>query len=264
MVAPYITLDRVNVDFTLYQTSARSWRQSLFRATVGGMVGTSEQSGKMVVKALQNINLNLRSGCRLALMGHNGAGKTTLLRTLAGIYRPTAGRFAVEGRRVPLFDIGLGFDEEATGYENIKLRGLLLGFSSEQIEGRTQQIAEFSGLGDFLDFPVRTYSSGMLLRLMFSIAVSIEAEIVLMDEWIAAGDQDFVQHANERLNALIDRSHILVFASHNTELLKSLCNQAVVLDGGRIAFNGSIDAGVAYYLRMRDRNGLHAVQTTAS
>jgi len=250
---PRLTLDSINVDFTIYQMSARSWRQTLFRAAVGGVVGTSETSGRVVVKALQDISLELRSGCRLALMGHNGAGKTTLLRTLAGIYHPTAGRIEVEGRRVPLFDIGLGLDEEATGYENIKLRGLLLGFNNEQIEYKMQEIADFSGLGNFLDLPVRTYSSGMMMRLMFSIAVSIEAEILLMDEWIAAGDQDFIQHANDRLNALIDRSHILVFASHNTDLLQSLCNRALVLDGGRIVFDGPIKAGVAHYLGLRHR-----------
>jgi ABC-type polysaccharide/polyol phosphate transport system ATPase subunit len=250
---PHVSLDHTNVDFTIYQMSARSWRHTLFRAAVGGVVGTSGTSGRVVIKALQDISLELRSGCRLALMGHNGAGKTTLLRTLAGIYHPTAGRIEVEGRRVPLFDIGLGLDEEATGYENIKLRGLLLGFNSEEIANKTQEIADFSGLGSFLDLPVRTYSSGMLMRLMFSIAVSIEADILLMDEWIAVGDQDFIQHANDRLNALIDRSHILVFASHDTHLLQALCNRAVVLDSGRIVFDGPIRAGVAHYLGLQNR-----------
>jgi ABC-type polysaccharide/polyol phosphate transport system ATPase subunit len=247
MPMPHITLDQIGVDFTIYQTSARSWRRTLLRAAVGGMIGTSEESGRVVVKALQGIALDLRSGCRLALMGHNGAGKTTLLRAMAGIYYPTKGRIDVAGRRAPLFDIGLGFDDEATGFENIMLRGLLMGFSRKEIDSKTQRIAEFSGLGNFLDLPVRTYSSGMTMRLMFSIATSIEADILLMDEWIASGDQDFFEHANRRLNDLIDRSHILVLASHNTVLLKQFCNRGVVLDGGSIAFDGPIDEAVAHY-----------------
>ena len=244
---PHITLDRIGVDFTIYQTSARSWRRTLLRAAVGGMIGTSEESGRVVVKALQGIALDLRSGCRLALMGHNGAGKTTLLRAMAGIFHPTEGRIDVVGRRAPLFDIGLGFDDEATGYENILLRGLLMGFSREEIDSKTQRIAEFSGLGNFLDLPVRTYSSGMTMRLMFSIATSVEADILLMDEWIASGDQDFFEHAERQLNDLIDRSHILVLASHNTGLLKKFCNRGVVLEGGSVAFDGPVEDAVAYY-----------------
>jgi ABC-type polysaccharide/polyol phosphate transport system ATPase subunit len=247
---PHVTLDRVGVEFTIYQTSARSWKRTLLRAAVGGMVGTSEESGRIMVKALQDVALDLRSGCRLAVLGHNGAGKTTLLRMMAGIYYPTSGRLSVEGRRAPLFDISLGFDEEATGFENIMLRGLLMGLDREDVTARTQAIAEFSGLGEFLDLPVRTYSSGMMLRLMFSIATSVEAEILLMDEWIASGDQDFREHANRRLRTLIDRSHILVFASHDTDMLKKLCNRAVVLESGHVTFDGSVEAAVAHYQRV--------------
>jgi homopolymeric O-antigen transport system ATP-binding protein len=245
----YIKLDNINVDFPIYQAAARSWRRTLFRAAVGGRINTSEVSGRVVVRALDGIDLELKSGCRLALLGHNGAGKTTLLRALAGIYHPTAGSLSAEGRRVPLFDIGLGFDEEATGLENILLRGLLMGLKRAEIERKVKEISDFSGLGEFLDLPVRTYSSGMTLRLVFSIATSIEADILLMDEWIASGDQDFVEKANRRLNELIDRAHILVFASHSFEMVKGLCNRGVVLDGGRIAFDGSIEAAIEHYRR---------------
>jgi lipopolysaccharide transport system ATP-binding protein len=243
----HIKLDKIDVDFTIYQAAARSWRRTLFRAAVGGLINTSEESGRIVVRALQGIDLDLQNGCRLALLGHNGAGKTTLLRALAGIYHPTAGSISAEGRRVPLFDIGLGFDEEATGIENIMLRGLLMGLKRAEIEHKVKEIAEFSGLGEFIDLPVRTYSSGMTLRLMFAIATNIEAEILLMDEWIASGDQDFIEKANHRLNELIDRSHILVFASHNLELMQKLCNRGVVLDGGRLAFDGPIDDAIEHY-----------------
>src|SRR5712691_9651930 len=156
----HIKLNNINVDFTIYQAAARSWRRTLFRAAVGGLINTSVESGRVLVRALQGIDLELQDGCRLALLGHNGAGKTTLLRTIAGIYYPTEGSISTEGRRVPLFDIGLGFDEEATGLENIMLRGLLMGLKRKEIEKKVREIAEFSGLGEFIDLPVRTYSSG--------------------------------------------------------------------------------------------------------
>jgi homopolymeric O-antigen transport system ATP-binding protein len=247
----YVTLGHVGVDFTIYQNAARSWRRTLFRATVGGVTGASQENGRVTVRALQDINLDLRSGARLALLGHNGAGKTTLLRTLAGIYHPTAGEVKTSGLSVPLFDIGLGFDEDASGYENILLRGLLMGSRRAEIERRTEEIAKFSGLGDFLNLPVRTYSSGMAMRLMFSIATSIEADILLMDEWIATGDQEFIGKATERLNELIDRAHILVFASHSMGILRQLCNRAIVLQAGRIVFDGSVDEAIAHHERQQ-------------
>jgi lipopolysaccharide transport system ATP-binding protein len=248
---PYVTFDRVGVDFTIYQNSARSWRRTLFRATVGGMTGTSPDKGRIIVRALHGINLDLRSGSRLALLGHNGAGKTTLLRALAGIYHPTEGQIETSGRTVPLFDIGLGFDEEASGYENIMLRGLLMGFNRADIDRRTEEIAEFSGLGEFLNMPIRTYSSGMTMRLMFSIATSIEADILLMDEWIATGDREFLAKAEVRLDKLIDRSHILVFASHSMEILHRLCNRGVVMRGGHIVFEGSVDEAIEQHKRQQ-------------
>src|SRR5262249_1177082 len=243
----YIKLNSINVDFTIYQAAARSWRRTLFRTAVGGLINTSADSGLILVRALQGIDLDLQDGCRLALLGHNGAGKTTLLRTIAGIYHPTAGRISAEGRRVPLFDLGLGFDEEATGIENIMLRGLLMGLKRAEIEKKVPEIAEFSDLGEFIDLPVRTYSSGMMLRLMFAIATNVEADVLLMDEWIATGDQDFIDKANLRLNTLIDQSRILVLASHNLELLQNLCNRGVVLDGGRLVFDGPINAAIEHY-----------------
>jgi lipopolysaccharide transport system ATP-binding protein len=242
-------LDNIHVHFSIYQAAARSWRRTLFRAAVGGMVNAAAESGRVVVRALEGINMEIKNGCRLAVLGHNGAGKTTLLRALAGIYHPTRGSLVAEGRRAPLFDIGLGCDEEATGLENIMLRGLLMGFKRVEIERKIKEISDFSGLGEFIDLPVRTYSTGMSLRLMFSIATNIEADILLMDEWIATGDQDFADKANRRLGTLIDRSHILVIASHNLELLEKLCNRGIVLDGGRLVFDGTAKEATDYYRR---------------
>lgn len=248
-----IKLDHLSVEFPIYQHSARQLKKTLFRSAVGGFIRTSEERGHVVVRALQDINVEIGSGERVALLGHNGAGKTTLLRAIAGIYYPTSGTAAVSGRCIPLISIGLGLDEEASGYENILLRGLLMGLKRAEIERRVDDIAAFSELGDFLDLPIRTYSSGMILRLMFSIATCVDAEILLMDEWLATGDREFVAKANERLHNLIDRSHILVFASHNLELLQKLCNRGLVLAGGRIAFDGPIAEAVGRYTSQREK-----------
>jgi ABC-type polysaccharide/polyol phosphate transport system ATPase subunit len=247
----YIQLDHVGIEFKIYQTSARHLKKSLLRTAVGGFIGKSEQSGQVVIRALQDISFAVKSGERVALLGHNGAGKTTLLRALAGIYAPALGNLQVSGRVMPLFDLGLGLDEDASGYENILLRGLLIGLKRSDIEKKVDDIASFSGLGDFLDLPIRTYSSGMMLRLMFSIATSLEAEILLMDEWLGSGDLDFVNKANERLHKLIDRSHILIFASHSLGLMESLCSRGILLEGGRIMFDGPIEEAVAIYSKKK-------------
>lgn len=241
---PHLLLKNIGIEFPIYQKAGRQLRKALFRTAVGGFIGASDKTGRVVVRALSDINLTIRSGERVALLGANGAGKTTLLRCMAGIYHPTAGRLDTSGRLVPLFDIKLGFDEEATGYENILLRGLLMGLTRSEVERKIDDIASFSGLGDFLDFPVRTYSSGMGLRLLFSLATSVDAEVLLLDEWIAAGDREFISRADRRLRDMIDRSHILVFASHNFPLVESLCTRAIVLESGRMTFDGPIKEAV--------------------
>ena len=242
-----LQLDNVGVEFQLYQLKARSLKRSAIQATIGGLVGVSKGTGRTSVRALHGINLDLRAGDRVALLGHNGAGKTTLLRVLGGIYHPSTGTFVHEGRRVPLFDIGLGLDDEATGYENIRLRGLVMGATRREIEERAVDIAEFSGLGDFLEMPLRTYSSGMLVRLLFAIATSIRADILLMDEWLSAGDKDFIDKANDRLQTLVDNAHILVLASHDLALLQRICTKAILLEAGQIKMIGPVDDVVAAY-----------------
>lgn len=244
---PYLSLNAVDIDFPIYQGTDRLFRKALMHSTVGGWLGRSEQSGRIVVRGLSNVSVEVRSGERIALLGHNGAGKTTMLRCMAGIYYPTAGSVTHLGNRVPLFDIGLGFDDEASGYENILLRGLLMGFKRAEIERKVNDIADFSGLGDFLNLPVRTYSSGMTMRLLFSIATSIDPDILLMDEWIATGDQEFLERADKRLRELVDRSHILVLASHNLDLLRSCCNRGLLMQGGRVAFDGPVSEAIEVY-----------------
>lgn len=242
-----LRLKDVDVEFSLYQAPARSLKHLLIKSATAGRIGSSEQDGRINVRALNGITLELHEGDRLALIGGNGAGKTTLLRVMAGLYHPTRGSLRHQGRRTTLFDIASGFDDEATGFENILLRGLLLGLSRAEAKARMDEIAAFSGLGDFMHLPVRTYSSGMLFRLLFSIATSIHSDIVLMDEWIATGDKEFIEKSNQRLLNLIDNAKILVFASHNGELLRKLCNRAVLLDNGRIKMIGHIDDVLEVY-----------------
>jgi ABC-type polysaccharide/polyol phosphate transport system ATPase subunit len=242
-----IVLNGVGVSFPIYQTMARSVKRTALRTAVGGLIGTSLETGRVSVQALSDISISLVSGDRLALVGQNGAGKTTLLRVLAGIYSPSMGNISAVGHRVPIFDIGLGLDDEATGYENIILRGLVMGATRSQMEACKSEIAEFSELGSYLDMPVRTYSSGMVLRLLFSIATTINADILLMDEWLSVGDKDFVEKADRRLQSLVNRAHILVLASHDLTLLRRLCTQALWLEGGRVKMIGEVGAVLTAY-----------------
>lgn len=182
----------------------------------------------------------------LAIIGANGAGKTTLLRVLAGIYHPTAG--SVAGRCLSLFDLSAGFDEEATGYENIMRRGLVIGARRAEIDARRAEIAEFTELGDRLDLPLRTYSSGMMLRLILAVATAVEGEIVLLDEWIGVGDQQFRKKARQRLDEIVARAGVLVLASHDVELIKSTCNRAILLEQGQITAAGTTDEILGRYL----------------
>ena len=239
-----IVVENVGLDFPVVPLSSRSFRNLAVQAAskIGGnMIRTKGKSDIEVVRALSNINFTLEQGDRLALVGSNGAGKTTLIRTLAGIYEPTNGRVLVEGRRVPMFDIGLGLDEEATGYENIYIRGLILGLSPKEIDRRVNDIAAYSDLGDYLDLPFRTYSEGMRLRLVFAIATSIDGDIILMDEWIAVGDAAFRRKTHERLRDKTFSSGIVVLASHDTGLLREICNVALHLEGGTVRKFGPIE-----------------------
>src|SRR3984885_8536723 len=239
---PLIEARNVGIEFPVAPPNAKSFRHLALRTVsrVGGKVLKNEGSFRFV-QALDDVSFTLRRGDRLGLLGHNGAGKTTLIRVLAGIYEPTRGSLRMVGRNVPMFDIGLGMDEEATGYENIRIRGLILGLTPEEIEERVAEIAEFAELGDYLELPIRTYSSGMLLRLVFSIAASIHGDIILMDEWIAVGDAQFRKKTHDRLQKITEQSGIVVLASHDHGLLRETCNLGLHLDGGRVRAFGPLD-----------------------
>ncbi|MBR0982942.1 ABC transporter ATP-binding protein [Bradyrhizobium liaoningense] len=245
MTAPaHIVLRDVSVTFPVLSFRDRSLRSRFVNAVTLRRKAVVPH----LVKALNEVSLDIRAGDRLAIIGANGAGKTTLLRVLAGIYHPTAGSIDVRGRCLSLFDLQAGFDEEATGYENIMRRGLVIGARRAEIDARRAEIAEFTELGDRLDLPLRTYSSGMMLRLIFAVATAVEGEIVLLDEWIGVGDQQFRNKARQRLDEIVARAGILVLASHDIELIQSSCNRAILLEQGRIIAAGATDTILAQYL----------------
>lgn len=219
-----IKLNQVSVEIPIYSNQNRSIKSSLLKKA------QKNNTPFHSVKALNNLTLNLKDGDRLGVMGPNGAGKSTLLRTIAGVYHPSSGNIEVKGRIASLIDISLGMDSEATGFENIRMRGVMMGLSLKQIKLIEEEIAEFSGLGDFLHMPIRTYSSGMHMRLGFATSTAVEADIILMDEWLSVGDADFTLKAEKRLYDFIKRSSILVIASHSEELIQKTTNQILRLE----------------------------------
>jgi lipopolysaccharide transport system ATP-binding protein len=230
---PSISLQNCSLHLPIYGTINRSLKGNIMASATGGRIAAASRN-VTVVQALKDVSLEIRSGDRVGLMGHNGSGKTSLLRMLAGIYEPTEGRIAISGNVSSFINLGLGMDAEATGTENILMCGLMFGMGFDEVRRLTPSIGEFSGLGDFLEMPVRTYSSGMMMRLIFSIVTSVPAEILLMDEWLSVGDADFVVHAEERLQKIVDAASILVIASHSPEMIESVCNVIVRLEHGEV------------------------------
>jgi ABC-2 type transport system ATP-binding protein len=242
-----ISLDRVTVEFPIYSARGRSLKGELFRRAVGGTIA-ADAGGRVSVTALRDISLRLVDGDRIGLVGPNGGGKSTLLRVFSGIYEPPVGRVRIEGSLASLTDITMGMDLEETGYENIVLRGVFLGMSIEEARRRIPEVAEFSQLGSFLALPLRTYSSGMLLRLAFSVTTSVTPEIVIMDEMIGTGDADFVVKAQARLERLIGGARILAVASHAPDIVRRFCNKALLIEAGRIVRIGPVEEVLAAYL----------------
>ena len=241
-----ITLDRVTVDFPIYNAKKRSLKSELIRRTVGGHIEAIDDN-HVSVMALRDVSLALKDGDRLGLIGRNGAGKSTLLRVLSGVYEPPVGRAIIDGKVSSLTDMTMGMDPEATGYENIMLRSVFLGVSVKQARASVADIEEFTELGNFLKLPMRTYSSGMMVRLAFAISTAVTPEILIMDEIVGAGDAAFFVKAEARLNKLIGSTRILVLASHDDEMLRRICNKAALMEEGRLKMIGPVDDVVAAY-----------------
>ncbi len=223
----------MSIEFPIFENSHRSLKKKVLNLSTGGRIG--KDAGKhTVVRALDNLNFEIRKGERVGLFGHNGSGKTTLLRTLSGVYSPVNGQLITQGRIASLLDVSSGMDPDATGFENIYLRGIMDGLKPSVIKRRMEDIADFTELGEYLNLPVRTYSSGMSLRLAFAISTSINADIIIMDEWLSVGDASFREKAQKRLEKLIDKASILIIATHDPQLIENICTRKIYLEHGKI------------------------------
>ena len=245
-----ISLKNVVAEFPIYGTQL-SFRNALIGRVVGGVLRKQNSgSNRVVVRALDSVSLTVRHGDQLGIIGHNGAGKSTMLRIFAGIYEPSQGSISIDGRVSPLFSTSPGLDLDDTGYENIVTCGLLLGMSRDEISRKLPEIEAFSELSDYLALPARTYSTGMLVRLGFAIATSIEPEILLLDEELGAGDARFAARAAKQVETLIERSSIVVLASQSEDLIRRICNRAILLDHGRIVADGPAGEVLEIYSKM--------------
>ena len=223
----------LSVDFPVFGAKSRSLKNTMLRAATGGFIAR-DAADHVIVRALTNISFELRDGDRVGLVGHNGSGKSTLLRVLTGAYEPVRGTVEVNGRVASMLNIWLGMDYEATGYENIFMRAIVMGFKRREILPMVDEIVEFSDLGGYIDMPLRTYSSGMAMRLAFAVSTCVSADILLMDEWLSVGDAEFSEKAKTRLNQLVGRAKILVLASHDDTLIRSNCNKIMRLSHGEL------------------------------
>lgn len=220
-----IKFSNVEICFPLFSTDNLSVRKFFL---------DRKSNAPVIFKAINNFNLEINAGERVGVYGHNGAGKTTILRTIVGAYPVTTGVYNSTGSIGSLIDLGLGLDHDASGLVNIKLKLGLLGKGLRSDHNLIKQIIDFSELGDFINYPVKTYSSGMVMRLLFSIISHVHFDILVLDEWLSVGDASFSVKANEKLKSIIEKSSILVIASQNMDLLKSICNRIIILDHGNI------------------------------
>lgn len=236
----------VSVSFPLYHAETRSLKKTILARASGRFA--QDDKHRTIVEALRDISFALHEGDRLGLIGANGSGKTTLLRALSGIYQPASGSLSIEGRLISLLDPGQGMNVDMTGRENIRLRGYFHGWPRTDIARLEADVESFAGLDEFLDVPVRNYSSGMVVRLAFAMATAVRAEILLMDEWLLAGDASFLEKAKARIESMVRQAAILVLASHAPTILARWCNRLIWLDHGRIVADGKPRDVLSEYL----------------
>ncbi|MBI2715628.1 MAG: ABC transporter ATP-binding protein [Rhizobiales bacterium] len=247
-----IELQDVTVDIPVYNVRGRSLKSMVFQHAIGGNMRARDRGDVVVIRALDRVNATFSSGERIGLIGHNGAGKTTLLRVMSGVYAPTTGDARIEGEVSGLTDIMAGIDMEATGYDNIIYRSILLGHTNSQAKALVPEIEEFSELGEYLNLPVRTYSTGMMLRLTFAITTSIRPAILLMDEMISAGDASFIEKARARLQGVISNANIVVISSHVEGVIREFCNRVLWMEHGRVMMDGPPDEVLRAYHEAMD------------
>lgn len=245
---PSLDLRNAHVEIPVFSSRSRGLINSVFgyaRREQSRIEAVGLRSYQ--VHALRGVSLQIRDGERVGLVGQNGAGKTTLLRVLSGAYEPTQGAIDIAGKVSSLTDLTLGMDMEASGYENIRLRALYLGLSRREVKALEKDVEDFTELGGYLELPVRTYSSGMMLRLAFAVSTAITPDILLMDEMVGAGDAQFLHKAKARLEGLMQKASILVLASHNDQIIRSFCSRALCLRAGTIVFDGDVESCLAFY-----------------
>jgi ABC-2 type transport system ATP-binding protein len=249
-----VHLRNVTVNFPIYDARSRSLKRRAMSLVTGGRVRSdptgrisTDASHRVLIRALDRVDLTIEHGTRIGLIGRNGAGKSTLLHVLAGIYAPESGTVAVDGKIASLFGGSLGIDPELSGRENIELRGLYLGLSKKEIHERMEEVIAFTELGPFIEMPFRSYSAGMRARLDFAISTAIQAEILLLDEGLGAGDASFIEKANERVEKLAAAAGIIVVATHSELLLRQTCTKAALMEAGRILAIGDVEEVLAAY-----------------
>ena len=238
-----IELQNVSITFNSFQQKRVSLKEY-----VTSRLFLKSRNPPLRVRALEGIDLVAHEGDRIGVIGHNGAGKSTLLKTIAGIYPPTAGTRTVEGKICSLFDIAIGFEFEATGWDNILYRSYLQGETPKSIRGKVDEIAAFSELGEFLNIPVRNYSAGMMLRLAFSIATAINPEVLLVDEILAVGDLAFLHKAKARMRDLMSASRVMVMVAHDLLAIAEVCNRVIWMEHGRVRAQGEPKEIVTQYI----------------
>lgn len=250
---PFVHLEKVRVEFPFHKDAARGLKQVKNTVQDGSRNNDLDsQAGarflktghRYVAAALDNVDITIRAGDRLGLMGHNGAGKSTFIRVVSGLLQPSSGRVLTVGHVASTISTTFGFDMSLSGRENVLRRGLMMGMKKSEVADRTQEILEFAELGHYIDMPMSTYSSGMKARLGFAITTSARADILVMDEWIGAGDPRFIEKCEARLAAMVDESQILILATHKERLLKRICNRFAVLEKGKlteVGFDGGLE-----------------------
>ena len=243
---PSVHLRHVFVEFPIYQASSRSLKKILISGTTKGNLAR-DAFDRVNVRALNDITFDIEDGERIGIIGPNGAGKTTLLKVLAGIYKPTQGRVHISGRAMALINASVGLNPDATGRENIILRGMYMGIHPRAMREHIDAIAEFTELGNYLDMPVRTYSAGMTVRLAFAVSTCIRSEILVLDEWLAAGDAKFLTKAQKRMEDFVTGANIVVLASHSLDLVRQWCRRAVYLRQGVAQAIGPVEDVIARY-----------------
>lgn len=235
-----VDLRGVQLDYLVYSLRAQSLRSAVLNVAVGGRL-LKTRNDITVVRALAGVSLNLKEGDRLGIVGHNGSGKTSLLKVIAGVYEPTKGYVGVQGRVSSMLSMSVGLDPEASGLQNIRNLMLMQLLSRREVERRLPEAVEFSELGAFIHMPFKTYSGGMMARLMFSVGTAVGGEILVLDEWLGAGDAAFQAKAEERMTRFVDTAKIVILATHSPALVERVCNKVLVLDAGHPTYYGSLE-----------------------